>query len=146
MMDLAEQVNRAGYKLTPPRQAVLQVLAESNGHLTHAQVWERGLALHPALGRATVYRTLELLTSLGIVRPLYLGDQSVCFCRADGAHHHLICSDCGAVVEFEECVIDGLQQNLSERFDFQIRGHLLEFYGLCSRCHERNVTAEEVAA
>jgi len=134
MERMADRLCEAGYKLTPPRRAVLQVLEESDEHLSHAQVLARGQMIYPALGRATVYRTLDLLTSLGIVRPIYLGDQSVCFTRADGAHHHLICSDCGAVIEFDECVIEGLQETISRRLNFQIRGHLLEFYGLCDRC------------
>ena len=133
---LARRMQVSGYKLTPPRMAVLQVLEQSHEHLSHAEILARGQALYPALGRATVYRTLEVLTRLGIVRPIYLGDQSVCFCRADGAHHHLICSDCGVVTEFDECIIDELQQTLSEQLNFQIKGHLLEFYGLCERCHE----------
>ena len=87
---LARHMQSSGYKLTPPRMAVLQVLEQSHEHLSHAEILARGQALYPALGRATVYRTLEVLTHLGIVRPIYLGDQSVCFCRADGAHHHLI--------------------------------------------------------
>ena len=133
---MIDRLRLAGHKLTPPRQAVLQVLDEDDGHLSHSEILERGQAIYPALGRATVYRTLELLTSLGVVRPIYLGDQSVCFTRADGAHHHLICSECGQVIEFDECVIDQLQESLSERLNFQIRGHLLEFYGRCDRCQE----------
>ena len=132
---MIDRLRLAGHKLTPPRQAVLQVLDEGDEHLSHSEILERGQAIYPALGRATVYRTLELLTSLGIVRPIYLGaSQSVCFTRADGAHHHLICSECGQVIEFDECILDQLQESLSERLNFQIRGHLLEFYGRCDRC------------
>lgn len=133
---MSDRLRIAGHKLTPPRLAVLQVLAESDEHLSHSEILERGQALYPALGRATVYRTLELLTTLGIVRPIYLGDQSVCFTRADGAHHHMICSECGQVIEFDGCIIDELQASLSERLNFEIRGHLLEFYGRCHRCQE----------
>ena len=132
---MIDRLHFAGHKLTPPRRAVLQVLDESHEHLSHSEILERGQAIYPALGRATVYRTLELLNSLGVVRPIYLGaSQSVCFTRADGAHHHLICSDCGQVIEFDECILDQLQESLSERLNFQIRGHLLEFYGRCDRC------------
>ena len=133
---LARRMQSAGYKLTPPRLAVLQVMEESHEHLSHAEILARGHVLYPALGRATVYRTLDLLAGLGVVRPIYLGDQSACFCRADGAHHHLICSACGTIIEFEQCIIDELQQSLSEQLHFQIKGHLLEFYGLCDRCHQ----------
>ena len=131
---LAEKLRSAGYKLTPPRLAVLKVLEESDKHLSHADVLAQGRSIYPTLGRATVYRTLEILTGLGVVRPIYLGDQSVSFTRVDQGHHHLICTDCGAVMEFDDCVIGELQHILTNRHQFRIRGHLLEFYGLCSRC------------
>ncbi len=113
------------------------MLEQSHEHLRHAE--SAGSAARRSIPRWAGPRSiarLEVLTHLGIVRPIYLGDQSVCFCRADGAHHHLICSDCGVVTEFDECIIDELQQTLSEQLNFQIKGHLLEFYGLCERCHE----------
>lgn len=131
---LADQLERAGYKLTPARRAVLQVLEGEDAHLTHAEVLARGQAIYPVLGRATVYRTLEILTGLGVVRPIFLGERGTCFARADGGHHHLICADCGAVIEFEECTVQELQQELAQRLNFLIRGHLLEFYGLCDQC------------
>lgn len=133
---IAAHLLKAGFKLTPPRLAVLQVLEESEEHLSHAEVLERGKLIYPGLGRATVYRTLDLLVSLGVLRPIYLGDQSICFTRADVGHHHLICSECGVVIEFEECVIDELHTRLAEELNFQVRGHLLELYGLCGRCQD----------
>lgn len=131
---LAERLRSAGYRLTPPRLAVLTVLEESDKHLNHADVLAEGRNIYPGLGRATVYRTLEILTDLGVVRPIYLGDQGVSFTRVDQGHHHLICTDCGTVMEFDDCVIGELQHTLAKRHQFWIRGHLLEFYGLCSRC------------
>jgi Fur family ferric uptake transcriptional regulator len=131
---LAERLRSAGYKLTPPRLAVLTVLEESDEHLSHADLLAQGRTIYPTLGRATVYRTLEILTDLSIVRPIYLGDQSVSYTRVDQGHHHLICTECGAVTEFDDCVIGELQSMLARRHEFSIRGHLLEFYGLCSRC------------
>ncbi|MCB9143118.1 MAG: transcriptional repressor [Anaerolineales bacterium] len=132
--NVTERMQLAGYKLTPPRLAVLQVLDETDDHLSRAQILERVQAVQPAIGRATVYRTLELLIRLGVVRPIYLGEQNVCFTRADRGHHHLICSECGQVVEFDECTVGQLQETLAQRLNFDIRGHLLEFYGLCERC------------
>lgn len=130
----AEQMRLAGYKLTPPRLAVLNILDDNDEHLTRAQILARVQQAQPTIGRATVYRTLDLLIRLGVVRPIYLGEQQVCFTRADRGHHHLICSDCGQVVEFDECALGELQDTLARRLNFDIRGHLLEFYGLCQRC------------
>lgn len=133
---LVERVREAGYRLTPPRLAVLQVLAAEKGHLSPTEVLERGRTIYPALSRATVYRTLELLTGLGLIRPIYLAESGMCFALAEEGHHHLICSACGAVIEFDECVAADLARILTEQLGFQIRSHLLEFYGLCGNCHE----------
>jgi Fur family transcriptional regulator, ferric uptake regulator len=133
---MANRIQTAGFKLTLPRQAVLEVLEQSDVHLTPAEVLERAQAIYPSLGRATVYRTLELLTSLGVVRPIFLGERGVCLTLAEGGHHHLVCNDCGAVIEFDECTVGELEQELAQRLNFQIRGHLLEFYGLCEQCHD----------
>ena len=131
---LANQLRAAGYKITPARLAVLQVVAESADHLVTATVLERGRAIYPRLGRATVYRTLELLTELRILRPIYGGSDGLNFIRAEGGHHHLVCADCGDTVEFDDCVATELAHDLADRFGFTIQSHLLEFYGQCSQC------------
>jgi len=138
-MALADLLRRAGHRVTSARLAVLQVLdeAEAGEHLRPMRVLERGQGIYPALSRATVYRTLELLTELGIVRPIYLGDAERYFIRADEGHHHVVCSGCSAVVGFEDCVVDDLRELLSRRLGFEIQGHLLEFYGLCPDCLAR---------
>lgn len=131
---LIGRLRAAGYKVTPPRLAVLEVIEQEGEHLNPNEILEHARAIHPALGRATVYRTLELLTQLGIVRPIYVGESGPTYIRADGDHHHLVCSQCGRVVDFEQCMADGMTQELTERFGFRITSHLLEFYGVCAAC------------
>ncbi|MFN3331639.1 MAG: Fur family transcriptional regulator, partial [Caldilinea sp.] len=63
-------------------------------------------------------------------------DSGPTYIRAEGGHHHLVCSCCGRVVDFEQCVADSMERELEERFGFRIRSHLLEFYGLCADCNE----------
>lgn len=133
---LAERLRQAGYRLTAPRRAVLQVVESTNGHLGYAETLAQGRAIHPALGRATVYRTLELLTDLGILRPIHQSGGSVQFARIEDGHHHLICLGCGAAIHFDECPVAELEQVLEKRLRFQIQGHLLEFYGLCKECRQ----------
>lgn len=134
---LADHLRQAGYKLTAPRLAVLKVLETEEEHLSHAEVLERGRRIYPALGRATVYRTLELLTALGLLRPIHLGDGGARFALLDGGrHHHLVCLDCGTAIPFDECAVGEAEQVISERFGFQVESHLLEFYGLCGNCRE----------
>lgn len=133
------RLREAGYKITPPRLAVLEVIQREGEHLNPQEILEQAQAIHPQTGRATVYRTLELLTNLGIVRPIYVGDSGPTYIRAEGGHHHLVCSCCGRVVDFEQCVADSMERDLEERFGFRIQSHLLEFYGLCADCNKTAV-------
>lgn len=131
---LTNRLRAAGYKITPPRLAVLQVIEQEGEHLNPAEILTRAQAIYPAIGRATVYRTLEMLTEIGVVRPIYVGEHGPTYIRAEGGHHHLVCSACGVVIDFEQCMADQMTQELSDRFGFQIKSHLLEFYGLCIHC------------
>jgi Fur family ferric uptake transcriptional regulator len=133
--NLAEQLKRAGYKLTPARRTVIEVLEIETEHPSHQQILDEGQKIYPKLSRATVYRTMELLVELRLVRPLYLNDPTQRFVSALGGHHHLVCSNCGQIFEFDHCTVNRLAFELSEKYEFQIFSHLLEFYGLCERCH-----------
>jgi Fe2+ or Zn2+ uptake regulation protein len=127
----------AGYKITPPRLAVLEVIEQEGEHLDPAQILRRAQSIHPAIGRATVYRTLELLTQLNIVRPIYVGEHGPTYIRAEGGHHHLVCSTCGIIIDFDQCMAGDMMRDLSDRFGFQIQSHLLEFYGTCVNCQSK---------
>ena len=133
---LSNRLRQAGYKLTAPRLAVIEVIETSQKHLNHSETLKRGRAIHPALSRATVYRTLDILIDLGVLRPVHLGDGDTRFARVDGGHHHLVCLSCGAAIHFDECLVEELKQELSERLNFKIQSHLLELYGLCKECQE----------
>jgi Fur family transcriptional regulator, ferric uptake regulator len=138
LIGLSAKLKRAGYKLTAPRRTVVQVLENEGEHLSSNEVLELGRQTHPTLSRATVYRTLELLTELGLVRPILLGDTSQRYVASEGGHHHLVCSDCGAVLDFDRCGVDRLADSLAEQHGFQIRSHLLEFYGTCRECQAQD--------
>jgi len=134
LSDLSSRLRRAGYRLTAPRAAVIHVLENGGEHLSPAEVLTLGRQTYPGLSRASVYRTLDLLSELGFIRPIMLGDTCQRYVASEGGHHHLVCSGCGAVYDFERCGVDGLAATLAEEYHFQIRSHLLEFYGLCKRC------------
>ena len=133
---LVERLRCAGYKITPPRMAVLEVISQEGEHLNPNEILDRAQTIRPGLGRATVYRTLEILTQLGIVRPIYVGESGPMYIRAEGGHHHLVCSECGRIIDFDECVAEEMVHDLRERFDFEITSHLLEFYGVCAACRK----------
>ena len=117
----------AGYKATPQRTAVLRALiAEQHQSLEEIR------ARCPEVGLVTVYRTLDLLNELGLVRRLDLGDGAR-YELAEDHHHHMICESCDDISEFDECPLDSTLLPV-ENSDFEIRSHSLEVYGRCAVC------------
>lgn len=134
---IATALSQNGYKLTPQRRWVLKVIAGSQEHLTPAAVYEKVRQEHPGIGQVTVYRTLEILAALGLICRVHAGGRSCSYKVAPAEHHHhLICSDCGAVVDFVNCDLNELEKELAEQTGFSIESHLLEFLGRCQNCQK----------
>ncbi len=132
---LIKAIVSQGYRQTTARRAILQTLIKSGGHVTADELADQVRVENPSVGRMTVYRTLDLLSELGLIRPIYQGTGAAHYVLLDqGRHHHLICNRCGTTIEFEHCGSETLSQALSEQFNFEIQAHLLEFYGLCEDC------------
>ena len=124
-----------GYKLTPQRRAIVQVVTSSNDHLTPNDIYEKIHGIHPAAGLVTIYRTLEILVELGLICEVHSGGSCRSYTMGSQQHHHhLICSSCGTVFDFSGHYLDGLEKDLSKESGFRIDGHLLEFIGLCRNC------------
>ncbi len=124
-----------GYRLTNARSAIIQRLVAVGGHITADELAQLVHQDAPHVGRMTVYRTLELLCDLGLMRPIYQGTGAAHYILMhEGGHHHMICNRCGQVIEFDECAVEELGQTLSQRFEFEIQSHLLEFHGRCIDC------------
>ncbi|MBZ0309617.1 MAG: transcriptional repressor [Anaerolineae bacterium] len=139
MSNLMEQLHKAGYKYTKPRQLVSEVLEAHEGHLSANEIWEAVSQIDPKIGRMSVYRTLELFTQLGYIRPATRNAADarngiVYVLMHDGHHHHIVCQNCGRVIEFADCDLEKLVQTLEKKYNCRIGGHLLEFFGVCERC------------
>ena len=132
----AQRLRDAGHKLTNARLTVLNVLEEDGGHMTSAEVLEKVDQVAPEIGRASVFRALDLFTRLSIIRPTYINDSSTptYVLMPNGHHHHIICTSCARVIEFDQCHLERLARELEQQFGVQMTGHLLEFYGLCADC------------
>jgi Fur family ferric uptake transcriptional regulator len=114
-----------GYKATPQRLAVLAALGAEQ-HQSLGEIRSRC----PEVGLVTIYRTLDLLSEIGAMRRLDLGDGPR-YELAEDHHHHLICESCGVVSEFERCPLDlGRLRGM----DFEVSSHTLEIYGRCAAC------------
>jgi Fur family transcriptional regulator, ferric uptake regulator len=124
-----------GYRLTAARRAILAVLAQAGGHVSADELADLVRVDVPGVGRMTVYRTLDLLHELELVRPVYQGTGAAHYVlMEDGHHHHLVCSTCDRVIEFDDCVLEEVEKIVGQRFNFEVKGHLLEFYGRCQEC------------
>jgi Fur family ferric uptake transcriptional regulator len=133
--DQAIIIRDAGYRLTRAREAVLAALAETEGSLDAAAILERGRAFHPALGRVSVYRTLDLLETLNLVRRVHGEEGSHTYARADRPEgHYLVCQNCGQVTEFPCPGLEEWLEAVGRRSGFEIRKHLVQLEGICSLC------------
>lgn len=122
-----------GVRSTAPRRAVLEALSAMRGRFTAVELHERARTLHPSLGLATTYRTLELLRESGAVRVLASEDGAAFIRCHPGHHHHLVCVACGSVEETELCAAPAAEQ-VRIRHGFEVEHHEIELFGRCARC------------
>ncbi len=134
-------LRQRGCKITPQRRAILSAIIHSREHLAPAAIHKKVCQEHPGVGLVTVYRTLEILSELGLICEMHAGGncRSYMMRRPSGHHHHLICSDCGTVIDFTDCDLGELERRLSKETSFKINGHLLEFLGQCRNCCKETV-------
>ncbi len=128
-----------GLRLTEARRAVLQIVSTSAVHLPVAEVHRRALRVAPGIGLASVYRTIDLLNRLGLIKRVHVDDRHRHYAAATEGHgHHLVCRACGRVVEFSECQVEAIVKVLARRTRFVIEGHSIELYGRCPDCRPSN--------
>jgi len=136
---LRQALQKQGLKLTRCRKAVLEVLATTVEHLKVAEVHRRAQTIDPRVGLASVYRTMDLLARLNLVKHIHVEHRHRHYTRTNGDHgHHLVCNGCGLVVEFSDCGLEGLTRSLARRTKFRIEGHSVEFFGRCHDCRRQS--------
>lgn len=134
---LAGQLRAGGHKLTQPRRAILRVLLAAAHPLSPAQIQEHGQAYCADLGLVTVYRTLEVMEDLDMVRAVHLADSCHGYVLATPGHtHHVVCQRCHAVVEIYGCDLGAFLEGVAQRTGYRITGHWLEIAGLCAACQD----------
>jgi Fur family ferric uptake transcriptional regulator len=133
--EIVQQLGQAGYRITRPRQAVIQVVLEAEGHSSPAQVQAEARHYCPTIGLVTVYRTLEILAEMGFVRRIHTDNGCHDYVVTSHGHlHHLVCRQCGAAVEVEGCDLSAFLSKVSRETGYRIEDHLLELSGLCANC------------
>ena len=132
---IVERLEARGHRVTESRRRVIAAVAGQPSHFTVDDVLHRARGV----GRATVFRTIKLLTDLNIVCRVLMDDDGTLHYRVStrGHHHHLVCRDCGRVEDFSQCDVDALVAELARATQYEIAGHWLEVYGRCRRCARR---------
>jgi Fur family ferric uptake transcriptional regulator len=133
---IEHELHKHGFKVTPQRRIIIDAIMDSHEHLTPAAIHERVQRENSSIGLVTIYRTIDVLAELGLICEMHTGGncRSYLIRRPSEHHHHLICSDCGKVVDFTDCDLKGLERRLAKETSFKINSHMLEFLGQCQKC------------
>jgi Fur family transcriptional regulator, ferric uptake regulator len=133
--EIVQKLRRAGHKVTPQRLTIIKYFMESSELLTPSALFEKVHDLDPSIGEVTVYRTLNILSELGLICMIHTGENTHSYISRPPEHHgHLICSTCGKVLNFMNCDVSGLAKRLTSETGFEIEDHRLDFYGHCREC------------
>lgn len=137
-------LSEAGYRAGGARSAVIDELAAQDGCVTAEELAGRLMAKDRRVSTASVYRALAVLTELGLLHKVSLGEGRTRFelVSAGGEHHHhLVCDRCGRTVTFEDDDLEGAIRKLSERMPYEIDAHEVTLHGTCSACSAGGVSA-----
>jgi Fur family transcriptional regulator, ferric uptake regulator len=131
---LKNHLSKHSLKLTRQRELILSTFLKLE-HVTAEQLYHILAKKDPHIGLATIYRTLKLFCDTGLAQERHFGSQTQFDNVAHKGHHdHLICTSCGKIIEFQNCQIEHLQEEVAKRNGFTIQTHKLELYGLCANC------------
>ena len=131
-----EALKKEGLKYTPQRIAVLEEIIKDKGHRESEEIYLALKKRGQHVSRATVYRTMDILVNNGFARKMNLGDGRARYeSKVNSPHHdHLVCMDCGLIVEFMDQKIEDLQDEIAIEYEFQLKRHIHQLFGLCKKC------------
>ncbi len=137
---LLDDLRQSGHRLTPQREMILSVICESGGHLTADDVLRRVRERYPYLNKSAVYRTLDLLSDLGIITQTDFGSGCIEYeIHQHPHHHHLLCRHCGKRMEVDEHIFDPLEKSLRSDYGFIPDLDHFAIFGTCRKCAKRSV-------
>jgi Fur family ferric uptake transcriptional regulator len=132
---LIERFRRLRLRVTPQRLLIVEALATNCGHMTADEVLRWAAERYPAINLATVYRTLDLLASVGLVTQTDLGGGATQFeLVGDSVHHHLVCERCGAVSELDDSLLAPMRERLLLELGFRASSRHMAIFGTCAAC------------
>ncbi len=131
-------IREMGLKVTYQRLAILKSMNMGRAHVTAQEVYDFVHEQFPEIGFATVYRFLRKMAEHHLVTEVRMGGLPARYELTPKRHHdHLTCVQCGKIVEFENKKIEALQESVAQAHGFQLTHHVLELYGVCPDCQEK---------
>ena len=134
---ILDNLRTKGFKITTQRIKVIEILVDkADTQYTVEELYMEVNKIYPQIGLATVYRTVNLLNEIGLLAKLDFHDgvDRYELITNEHHHHHLICKICGKVIEVEGDFLDDIEEKISKKYEFEIEGHYLKFFGLCNEC------------
>ena len=133
-----QALRQKGYRITPQRAMVLEVIGHATNHISAEEIYAPISKKYPNINISTVYRTLELLTELGLVTATNMGDGTLRYhASGKGRHHHLICNKCDKMIDIDECYLQELKDSLLSNYGFAAELKHIAFFGCCQTCMEK---------
>jgi Fur family transcriptional regulator, ferric uptake regulator len=131
-----KHIQKKGLKRTSQRDLILDVFLRTEEHLSNEDLYRLVQKEDPGVGQTTVYRTLKLLTEAGLAREVRFGDGRTHYEHnyKHQHHDHMICSECGKIIEFFSAELEAIQDAMAAKHRFQITQHLLRIIGVCVDC------------
>lgn len=135
-----QQIEKKGIRLTSQRQDIIRLLInDENKHLSASDIYNLLQDKDSSMGLATVYRTLDLLTKMGIVVKRDFNDEISRYELVTNriSHHHLICKNCGKVIEIPDLLPENITRKILQKKGFKCVDYSIKFYGYCQECREK---------
>jgi Fur family ferric uptake transcriptional regulator len=132
-------IQKQGLKRTAQRDLILDVFLETEGHLSGEDLYRLVRDRDSSVGQTTVYRTLRLLTDAGLAREVRFGDGRAHYeHQYKHQHHdHMICKECGKIIEFYSPELEAIQDAMAAKHRFELTSHLLRMIGICADCRRQ---------
>ena len=137
-----DTLKKSGVRITPQRHAVLEYLLTAKIHPTADEIYRALENKFPNMSVATVYNNLRILKELGLVRELTYGDDSSRFDSNTDEHYHIICDECGKIVDFHYPTLDEIESLAEKVSGFEISHHRMELYGKCHECAQKEKSVQ----
>lgn len=135
---IVARLSEKGYRLTPQRLMILSAIEGSHEHISVEEIYAQVAARYPNINISTVYRTLELLKKLNMVYEIDLGEGRIRYhAEGSGHHHHLVCQDCGKVIDIDESSLSALRDVLLRDYNFRAELRHVGIFGVCEDCRKK---------